>query len=310
MTEDARTTFRQPDASQRSAGELIRAERERQGLSIEALSSIIKVVPGKIEALERGDLASLGDANFTRALAQTICRSLRIDPASVMGALPPAQPARLHDEHAPLNQPLPAPGTASLFSVRGVGSGVTDLLRRKWFVPLLILLAAAVVWLWPQGWGGALLGESQPTSVQVAVPVMPPAMPADEASGPAEAALPVDGAASAEADAPAAEAPASKVSAAEASAPAQVTEPLLTPVSGGIITMSATQPSWVELTESRTGRKLFSRLVQAGEVVELNGEPPIDAVIGNAGGVQIRLRGQAVDLAPHVRNNVARVSLR
>lgn len=304
MTEEARSTFRQPDASQRSAGELIRAERERQGLSVEALSSIIKVVPGKIEALERGDLAALGDANFTRALAQTICRSLRIDPASVLGALPPAQPARLHDEHAPLNQPLPAPGTASLFSVRGVGFGVTDVLKRKWFVPLCILIAAAVVWWWPQGWGIALFDEPEPTSVQVAVPLNAPEAPADVPSAPAmvnTTPMPVDVAASAE-PLPEASAPAPEAS--TSAAPVEAIS------SGGLIAMSATESSWVELTESRTGRKLFSRLVQAGEHLELNGEPPIDAVIGNANGVQIRVRGQAIDLAPHVRNNVARVSLR
>ena len=303
MTEEARSTFRQPDASQRSAGELIRAERERQGLSVEALSSIIKVVPGKIEALERGDLAALGDANFTRALAQTICRSLRIDPSSVLGALPPAQPARLHDEHAPLNQPLPAPGTASLFSVRGVGFGLTDVLKRKWFVPLCILIAAAVVWWWPQGWGIALFEEPEPTSVQVAVPLNALEAPADVPSAPAmgdPVPMPVEVAASAE---PPIEASAPVPEASTSVAPLEAS-------SGGLIAMSATESSWVELTESRTGRKLFSRLVQAGENLELNGELPIDAVIGNANGVQIRVRGQAIDLAPHVRNNVARVSLR
>lgn len=303
MTEEARSTFRQPDASQRSAGELIRAERERQGLSVEALSSIIKVVPGKIEALERGDLAALGDANFTRALAQTICRSLRIDPSSVLGALPPAQPARLHDEHAPLNQPLPAPGTASLFSVRGVGFGLTDVLKRKWFVPLCILIAAAVVWWWPQGWGIALFEEPESTSVQVAVPLNALEAPADVPSAPAmgdPVPMPVEVAASAE---PPIEASAPVPEASTSVAPLEAS-------SGGLIAMSATESSWVELTESRTGRKLFSRLVQAGENLELNGELPIDAVIGNANGVQIRVRGQAIDLAPHVRNNVARVSLR
>lgn len=316
MTEEARNTFRQPDASQRSAGDLIRVERERQGLSIEALSSIIKVTPGKIEALERGDLASLGDANFTRALAQTICRALRIDPGSVLGALPPAQPARLHDEHAPLNQPLPAPGTASLFSVRGVGSGLTDLLKRRWFVPLCILIAAAVVWWWPQGWGVSWFDEPTPSSVQVPVSVMPPAMPEEEPVSSLDAGVPpVDagvGTGSELATAVAASSPASAVAldAAASEAPAASAVPVVAAPPVSLIVVSATEPSWVDLTEARSGRKLFSRLVQAGEAIELGGEPPIDAVIGNANGVQIRLRGEVVDLSPHVRNNVARLNLR
>ena len=230
--------------------------------------------------------------------------------------MPPAQPARLHDEHAPLNQPLPEPGTASLFSVRGVGYGLTDLLKRKWFVPLCILIAAAVVWWWPQGWGVSWFEEPAPSSVQVPVSVMPPAMSEEEpVSSLDEGVSPVDagvGTGSELATEVAASSPASAVAldAAASEAPAASAVPVVVAPPVSLIVVSATEPSWVDLTEARSGRKLFSRLVQAGEAIELGGELPIDAVIGNANGVQIRLRGEVVDLSPHVRNNVARLNLR
>lgn len=311
MTEAGFTALRQQDESQRSAGEQLRVERERQGLSIEVLSSIIKVVPAKIQALEAGDLTTLGDANFTRALAQTVCRTLRMDPSPVMAALPPAQPARLHDEHAPLNQPLPQPGATALFSVRGVGSGVSDLLKRKWFWPLCILLAAVLVWWWPEAWEGPAAWWTSDSTVTSSSPVqtivVPPAPAVTAAITPTASALPQN----VQAPLAASEPVVSTVVQPVAPVVVQMAETVaeagsLSEVS---VRLEATQPSWVELTETQGGRKLFSRLMAAGETVDLMGAPPIEAIIGNAEGVRVIVAGQVTDLAPHVRNNVARLTL-
>lgn len=293
MTDAGIPNFRQADGSQRGAGELLRIERERQGLSVEALSSIIKVVPAKIQALESGDFSALDDANFVRALAQTVCRALRMDAGPVLASLPPAQPARLHDEHAPLNQPLPQPGSSALFSVRGVGVGFSGLLGRKWFWPLCIVIAAALVWWWPSSWGwsswktpvvaSAVLPASSVVPSRVEATVAISAVPLTEelaASEPLMATVVSD----------------------------SVSEPVVT-VSGMTVVMVASQPSWVELTESLSGRKLFARLVSAGERIELSGMPPFEAVIGNADGVRIEVAGRLLDLVPHVRNNVARLTV-
>jgi cytoskeleton protein RodZ len=42
----------------------------------------------------------------------------------------------------------------------------------------------------------------------------------------------------------------------------------------------------------------------------MGGGPPWKLRIGHARGVQVALRGQAVDLAPFTRNNVARLELK
>jgi cytoskeleton protein RodZ len=62
-----------------SAGALLRAAREKQGLHIAALAAAIKVAPRKLDALENDRWQDLPDATFTRALAQTVCRTLKID---------------------------------------------------------------------------------------------------------------------------------------------------------------------------------------------------------------------------------------
>ena len=78
-----------------TAGGLLRQARQAQGLHIAALAAAIKVTPRKLELLEADRLDELPDATFTRALAQTVCRTLKIDAAPVLALLPPPKGHRL-----------------------------------------------------------------------------------------------------------------------------------------------------------------------------------------------------------------------
>src|SRR5258706_10444942 len=119
-----------------TAGSIIKDARQAQGLHIAALAAAIKVPQKKLEALEADRFDELPDATFTRALAQTVCRSLKIDPAPVLALLPQLSGYRLEHVAEGINAPFrDRPGRrepkdwASLASpaVRG---------------PLLLLLAA------------------------------------------------------------------------------------------------------------------------------------------------------------------------
>ncbi|HRI18866.1 MAG TPA: DUF4115 domain-containing protein [Burkholderiaceae bacterium] len=50
--------------------------------------------------------------------------------------------------------------------------------------------------------------------------------------------------------------------------------------------------------------------MHAGEVVGLDGTPPLRVKIGNAAVTQLSYRGQPVDLADSTRDNVARLELK
>ena len=78
-----------------TAGGLLRQARQAQGLHIAALAAAIKVVPRKLELLESDQFDQLPDATFTRALAQTVCRTLKIDAAPILALLPPPSGHRL-----------------------------------------------------------------------------------------------------------------------------------------------------------------------------------------------------------------------
>ena len=67
-----------------TAGAILRRAREATGLHIAALAVSLKVPVRKLEALEADRLEQLGDAVFVRALASSVCRSLKMDPAPVL----------------------------------------------------------------------------------------------------------------------------------------------------------------------------------------------------------------------------------
>jgi cytoskeletal protein RodZ len=59
---------------------MLRDARHAAGIHIEALAVALKVPVSKLEALEADNYQVLPDAVFVRALASSVCRSLKIDP--------------------------------------------------------------------------------------------------------------------------------------------------------------------------------------------------------------------------------------
>ena len=58
-----------------------------------------------------------------------------------------------------------------------------------------------------------------------------------------------------------------------------------------------------------SGSIVFSQLSPAGSERVVRGQPPFQLVVGNAGGVKVTYNARTVDLAPHTRTDVARVTL-
>ena len=302
-----------------SAGRLLREAREKQGLHIAALAASIKVSPKKLEMLESDRFDALPDATFTRALAQTVCRALKTDPAPVLRLLPPPQGHRLESVGEGLNTPFrERPGVL-------VQSSWPDVLSSPayWLAGLLLVAATAVFFL-PAGLIGSS-GSARPASAAAGTTSVEPGMPpaavdgARAASGAApDASAGLQAGAQAQAGS---SAPASTASTApEASAPAAVAaESAPASAAGfpgapeelpaGVIQLRATAPSWVEVADAR-GQPLISRSLRAGEAVGLEGAPPFRVRIGNAAETQLVFRGQPTDLKAFTRDNVARLELR
>ena len=59
----------------------------------------------------------------------------------------------------------------------------------------------------------------------------------------------------------------------------------------------------------RDNKVVFSQRSPAGSEHAVGGQGPFSLVIGNAAGVKLFWRGQVVDLAPHTKGEVARLTL-
>ncbi len=292
-----------------SAGALVRAAREQQGLHIAALAAAIKVAPRKLDALENDRWNELPDATFTRALAQTVCRTLKIDPRPVLDLLPPAEAVLLEEVGGHLNAPFrdrPEHGA------RGLAASA---IRPMVWAGALLMVAAMVVYLAPENlWNAgprAVAAAASMPAAAASTAIAATASGAQAAQGAAAQALLAAAAPLGAASAQAAEAPLPIIASAtpgEAVAAAPpAAEAAATPA--GRVRLHTRQASWIDVRDAR-GQVLLSRTVQPGESVGLDGALPIRLTIGNAAATQLGFRGQPVDLAPRTRDNVARVELR
>jgi cytoskeleton protein RodZ len=274
-----------------SAGALLRAAREKQGLHIAVLAASIKVPKAKLEALENDRYDELPDVTFTRALAQTVCRALKIDANPVLARLPHGGTHRLEPIGGGLNEPFRER------TVRSEPSEWALLSKPMLWVVLFVLLAAVVLFLVPDELLDRIRGAVAPAASTTAPPAASPAPTAPEA-------VPA--------------APAVAASVVEAAPPAVVVETIHSAppaaavaeaAAAGIAVLRTTDQSWIEVQDGR-GQVLLSRMLMAGEVVGLDGALPLRVKIGNVAATELSFRGQPVNLASTARDNVARLELK
>lgn len=289
-----------------SGGQLLKQMRLAQGLDLEVLASMIKVTPAKLDALESGRYHELPDAAFTRALAMTVCRVLKADPAAVLASMPQAQRVSLSASE-PSQVPFKARRARLNLDVPAALPW-RELMSSRWMVPAGVLLAAAALYFLPEDLG-SLLPTGEPDQAAAAVAASAPELEMPEpvaASAPEALVEPVD-AASAPLDVAASTAGAALTGSspvqASALAPAGYTP------SGSALVLNVTESSWVEVRDA-DGVKVLSRHVTPGETVGVDGSAPLSVKVGNVAGVSMVYKGQAVDLSGFTKSNVARLELK
>lgn len=301
MTEAQRPeTGEASGASGPSAGATLRAAREQRGIHIAAMAAAIKVPQRKLEALEGDRYDELPDLTFTRALAQSVCRHLKIDVQPVLDRLPQSGAAspRLEQVGIGLNAPFrERPG-------REEPADWTWFRKPVVWGTVLVLAAAAVLGFMPDSWIGKALRASGPaapaTSASSVIDLSAVSAPPVAASAPLPAS---SGAAEA---APAASPVASAASASLAPGGQPVA---VAPAALPTLSVAATSAeSWIEVQDAR-GETLLSRSLAPGESVAVDGAAPLRVTVGNAASTRLQFRGKPVELAAHTRDNVARMQL-
>ncbi|WP_436146131.1 helix-turn-helix domain-containing protein [Acidovorax sp. LjRoot194] len=303
-----------------TAGQLLREAREASGLHIAALAVALKVPVNKLEALEADNYAALPDIVFVRALASSVCRTLKVDPGPILSLLPQSQSPRLSADSAGLNAPV-KPSAAKSSSSASFSSNSNTWSRSVSLVVLVLLVGALAVFFFPRQPGGLSLlssgsttqpepgaGEpvsasppAPPNSVVETVPVNPAAAPTDRS---ATAATPAT-------VRPAASAPEATVGQAMAPAPAAAaSEPAsAAAAAAGTLVLRARSQSWVQVKDA-AGAVVLQRNLAADESVSVSAPAPLAVVIGRADATEVFVRGKPFDLTGVSRENVARFEVK
>lgn len=309
-----------------SAGALLRQAREDAGLHVATLAANLKVPVRKLEALEEDRYEQLGDAVFIRALASSICRTLKVDPQPVLQRLPQTASPRLVQEGEGINAPFRSPAD-------GPGPSVLDQVSRPVVLTVVALLLGALVLVFLPRKGEEQAAQAPSPSPSQPEPVMPPAAtpapgpmlatpapavtpaPAPVAAAPATSPAPVAPTAAAAAPTPAPAAVALPAApAAPAATPAAVAAAPQAAASGpinarGLVLFRTRGQSWIQVTDAH-GTTVFQRLMEPGESAGASGTPPLSVVIGNVEATEVQMRGKPFNLAPITRDNVARFEVK
>jgi cytoskeleton protein RodZ len=293
-----------------TAGMLLRQAREATGLHIAALAVSMKVPVKKLEALEADRLEELPDAVFVRALAASVCRTLKVDSAPILSKLPQSAAPKLDKSDRGVSMPVQGPSFLAGNSIWAFASKPTVL------VVAVLLLAAMAVVLFPEARNTVGMAESakpvpadvppsEPLTLQVAKDVVLPAEAADKpvlaASNP-PAAVPI---AAAVPEVPPVAAP---VPAKAASVSATVS-PDAGSVASGLLVFKAKSRAWIRVSDSK-GVVQFEKTLASGESASASGVPPLSVIVGNVAATEVVLRGQPFPLDTVTQNNVARFEVK
>ena len=296
-----------------TAGALLRDAREAAGLHIAALAVALKVPVAKLEALEADNFSALPDMVFVRALASSVCRTLKIDPQAVLALLPQGEGPRLSAGDVGLNAPVKGfAGRSSAAPFKGAGSR-----SFVWAVGLLLIGAALMMFL-PRGLDADLSALLKQPETTTKIP-MPTGNVAQEISVAVGAEQRVPSAAPAPAAGVGVELPAG-----ESIKPAGIaSHPIVLPsvaasapssapaadAPSGVLAFKARSESWIQVRDA-AGALVLQRNLAPNELVSVSGVLPLAVVIGRADATEVFVRGKPYDIGPVSRENVARFEVK
>jgi len=293
-----------------SAGVRLTAERRNLGLSLGDIARQLKLSVRQVEALERDDYAAFAGSVFVRGFLRNYARLLNLDADELIAAATPAPVAGV--AAAPVAALAERQAATPERSRRLLMSAVIGAL----VVIAVVLLASNAA---RDRQADAPSNDApalQPPPAAVAQPESPavsPPAPASPADVPARA--PVTAAAVAPSPgsgtpAPAQSAPVPEAPNAATDATEAPTKPHLLVSGNGPaqVHMVFEGESWVEVRDAN-GTTIFSRLNSPGTERLIRGTPPLSLVVGNASSVKLLYHDKEVDLQPHTRVDVARITL-
>lgn len=271
-------------------GVTLRAARTAQNLSVGEVARQLRLSVAQVEALEAGAFARLPGPVFVRGFIRNYARLLKVNPEPLLQSVVPAP---LAESQAPI-------------AIAPRGEPMPVARRRRWpayaiAAAVFVIVLAAYEYYLQQPTTDATPVAPEATVVPVApLPTIGQgAAPASTAAAPPEIPVgdrPQEIAAGGVAGASAA---ALVVDGAVGASPS---------AAKGEVVMNFDGDSWVEIRD-QSGEAIFSRVNHRGTEQRVSGTPPLAVVIGNARGVRLTYNDRSIDLEPHTRHTVARLTL-
>jgi len=285
-------------------GEKLRLAREALGISALDIAHTLKLGPRQVEALETGNWQGLPGNTFVRGFVRNYARVVQVDAAPLMAELDGSLEKQANNltvsESPPATMPHSGGGARRDRAVVMAGVG-------------LVVVAALTYFLIPndlsalrestQGLLDSLARKEEPAPVAAAPSVSKPAEPIfPPGTTPQQIMNP-------QAQTPAEVAPSSPAPVPNASLPTPPAEVKPVAIANAPqLRFVFEKESWLEVRD-RDNKTIFSQRVPAGTEQTLSGQGPLSLVVGYAPGVRVFSHGQAVDLTPHTRGEVARLVL-
>jgi cytoskeleton protein RodZ len=330
----------QPAASDRQRGvpgQVLAAQREAMGWSVEQVADQLKLAVRQVVALEAGDYASLPSPAVTRGFVRAYAKLVKMDPAPLVAQIEmDTPPAPDTSAATAARRPTPASFSASKFPSHGKRSS----LPLGWIAGAVVVVAVAAGAAWQFGLlpvghraeatlpapgaatGGiateAPNGHAVETLQNPSVPLISVPGPDAAANAPAAAGTATTAAAPAGpvVNVPgttAAGAPPTTVPAAPASPAATLgavpAAQAAAATGANALVLNVREDSWIDVRPAKGGAALISRLVKGGSTETINVDQPVRLVVGNPTGVTATLRGATVALPPVPGKTLARVNV-
>lgn len=290
--------LQQPAQKPATPGEWLRAERERQGRTVQQVATDLHLSTQIVEAIETNRFSVLGAPVFARGHLRNYAKFL---------GLPIDRAHELYDSLSdrPRDQdPVPVIHRSTEPSIPMTPDSKereASPLPMQWIAAIgvgVVALIALAVWWFTQA-------SDQPAPAPAVEPTPSSNVERVEPTAPAIASVPTTSAT--DSSGPPSTA-ASGTAAPGAMAPSSATQ-AAQPRPTMRLQLSFAEQSWVEVYDARGNRRLYD-VGEAGQTRTVQVEPPAEVVLGNAAVVSIEANGRAVAVPAGTPNQVARFKVR
>ncbi|MGJ8669050.1 MAG: helix-turn-helix domain-containing protein [Oceanococcus sp.] len=291
-------------------GQLVRQAREQRGLSLRELSEKTRLTENVLTAIERDDFRAMGEPVYARGYYRKCAEALSLNAGALVEA---------YEQHSGTASPVPTIEQRPSIAYRE-GPGKTALIIAVGLMLLVFLVCA--LWLWSEERDLETLEHSPITDRQEQLPSDQP----PQALVPVATATPELEQAEVQRDAEFVPLEASSLPKSTASPAVPATSqsaPVAKPVQSAATATIKPAPlsgeallrleiaggeAWIDIRD-REGRKLLYKLLEAGNVREVQGQAPFRVSLGRADHVNLMLNGQAIDISAQLKPGLTAVFL-